>query len=151
MKVVELVDYRLIMCPLVHDIARYCYIYQISTYIFYEILSIDFKYCHNPNNNTTQPQHCSWVGYEKDCAYHQGGILSGSAAAQLTEIFRNWTQILVENHAFLSHFGLEQENLSYRTEINLFKNRRKKLVIKIFSGFERIFSNRNQFFPKKID
>ena len=37
----------------------------------------------------------------------KGGILSGSAAAPLTEVFRNWTEILVENHEFLSHFGLE--------------------------------------------
>ena len=26
------------------------------------------KYCHNPNNNTTQPQRCSWIGHENDCA-----------------------------------------------------------------------------------
>ena len=37
----------------------------------------------------------------------QGGILSGSMAAPLTKIFGNWTKILVENNAFLSHFGLE--------------------------------------------
>ena len=24
--------------------------------------------CHNPDNNTTQPQHCSWVGHENGCA-----------------------------------------------------------------------------------
>ena len=23
--------------------------------------------CHNPNENTTQPQHCSWVWHENDC------------------------------------------------------------------------------------
>ena len=27
-------------------------------------------YCHNPNNNTTQPQHCSLVGHKNDCAHH---------------------------------------------------------------------------------
>ena len=25
--------------------------------------------CHNPNNNTTQPQHRSWVGHENDFAH----------------------------------------------------------------------------------
>ena len=28
----------------------------------------NYKYCHNPNDNTTQPQHCSWVGHKNDCA-----------------------------------------------------------------------------------
>ena len=59
-------------------------------------------------------------------------------AAPLTKIFRYWTKILVENHAFLSHFGLEWENLSYWTEINLFKNRKQKMPTEIFSGFEHI-------------
>ena len=26
--------------------------------------------CLNPNVNTTQPQHCSWIGHENDCAHH---------------------------------------------------------------------------------
>ena len=26
-------------------------------------------YCHNPNENTTQPQHRSWVGHENDFAH----------------------------------------------------------------------------------
>ena len=32
-------------------------------------LSVTTKqnYCHNPNDNTTQPRHCSWVGHENDC------------------------------------------------------------------------------------
>ena len=25
---------------------------------------------HNPNNNETQPQHCSWVGHKNDFAHH---------------------------------------------------------------------------------
>ena len=25
--------------------------------------------CHNPNDNTTQPQHSCWVGYENDCSH----------------------------------------------------------------------------------
>ena len=25
--------------------------------------------CHNPNDNTTQPQDYSWVGHENDCAH----------------------------------------------------------------------------------
>ena len=29
-----------------------------------------YAYCHNPNDNTTQPQHCSWVEHENDFAHH---------------------------------------------------------------------------------
>ena len=79
----------------------------------------------------------------------QGGILSGSAAALLTETFCNWTEILVENHAFLSHFGLESDNLSFWTEINLFKNRKQKRSPEIFSGLEHINFEQKLILPKK--
>ena len=29
---------------------------------------IEILSCHNPNVNTTQPYHCSWVGHENDFA-----------------------------------------------------------------------------------
>ena len=29
---------------------------------------IQAKYCHNPNDTTKQPQHCSWAGHENDSA-----------------------------------------------------------------------------------
>ena len=80
----------------------------------------------------------------------QRGILSCSAAAPLPEIFSNWTEILFENLVFLLHFGLELENLSYWTEINLFKNRKEKMPTEIFfQDLSILVSNRNQFFPKK--
>ena len=33
---------------------------------------IEILSCHNPNVNTTQPQHCSWVGHENDFASMSG-------------------------------------------------------------------------------
>ena len=54
---------------------------------------------------------CSIEECGEECGVYasQGGILFGSvaAAAPLTKTFRNWTEILIEYHAFLLHFGLE--------------------------------------------
>ena len=46
-----------------------------EVYLFARFTCLNEPYfCHNPNNNTaqpvTQPQHCSWVGHENDCAQH---------------------------------------------------------------------------------
>ena len=48
--------------------------YQIKSQLLHHIWIIRFVQktlihnFHNPNNNTTQPEHCSWVGHENDCA-----------------------------------------------------------------------------------
>ena len=37
---------------------------------FSKLCAFLLAFCHNPNDNTTQPQpqHCSWVGHENDYA-----------------------------------------------------------------------------------
>ena len=45
-------------------------------------VSVLSDYCHNPNDNTTQPtiqpQHCSWVGHEIVFAHHPSQKLNCS-------------------------------------------------------------------------
>ena len=72
----------------------------------------------------------------------QGGILSRSAAAPLTKILRT-TEILVENPAFLSHFGLEKENLSGSEHIHFLSTEI------IFLSRINSFQNQN-FLPKEL-
>ena len=40
--------------------------------MYFPLFNSIFKgvYCHNPNETTTQPQNCSLIGHENDCAHH---------------------------------------------------------------------------------
>ena len=56
---------------------------------------------------------------------------------------------MLKNHVFLLHFGLKYQNLSYSTEINLFKNRKQKMRTKIFSGFKHINFLKKLILPRE--
>ena len=46
-----------------------CFRFMILKSVYWKLKNlIRYAYYHNPNNNTTQTQHCSWVGHQNDCA-----------------------------------------------------------------------------------
>ena len=48
-----------------------CQVIGSFTSYHFSLFILDFAskyYYHDPNNNTTQPQHWIWVGHENDCA-----------------------------------------------------------------------------------
>ena len=38
---------------------------DIDLHIHIQLFRISISNCHSPNDNTTQPQHCSWVGQQQ--------------------------------------------------------------------------------------